>query len=233
MVLVASGPHGSGNASGSIGPDTYSHNRFGQYVRNRTKPINPKTTRQVGVRTALSACAARWLNVVTAAQRAGWDLYGSSIAMKNALGQNMLLSGYAHYLRTNIALSQAENIYIDAPPTVFALPGKDPALAITAATTTQLVSVSFDATQSWAAETGGRLLLLCGKPKLATRNFFAGPWRYMGDVDGSTPTPPTSPKTFTAPFTFAAGQKLWVQARILRADGRMTEPFQVSAVASA
>lgn len=233
MVLVASGPHGSGNASGSIGPDTYSHNRFGQYVRNRTKPVNPNTALQVAVRSILTQLTQRWSQVVTAAQRTAWDLYGSSVVMKNRLGEDMLLTGFNHYLRSNVSRLQAGATIIDPGPVIFELPEADPTFAVTGSEATQLLSFAFDVNLAWIDEDDAHLIKFQGSPQNPQRNFFGGPWRLLGTIDGDSVSPPTSPDDEAVAFAIAQGQRQWVYGRIARADGRLSEPFRADCITGA
>ena len=83
MALVKYGG-GVVQMSGSIGGDTHARNRYGNYIRARTKPINPNTDLQVAIRAAMAFLADRWSQTVTSAQRTAWNLYGASVAMKNA-----------------------------------------------------------------------------------------------------------------------------------------------------
>lgn len=233
MVLVASGPHGSGNASGSIGADTYSHNRFGQYVRNRTKPVNPNTPRQVLMRAALAELTVRWSQTLTAGQRTAWNLYASSVVMKNKIGEDTLLTGFNHYLRSNTSLIHFGGAPVDAGPTVFELPAHDPAYAIAISEATQQITVTYDDTMDWNDENGGRLLGFQGSPQNPQRNFFGGPWRWHGNLAGVNGAPPASPQILGTSFVCTAGQRVWTYGRISRADGRLSTPFQTDIIVGA
>lgn len=233
MVLVASGPHGSGNASGSLGPDTYSHNRFGQYVRNRTKPINPNTARQIAVRSALTTLTDRWSQTVTAVQRAAWNLYGSSVVMKNKIGEDTLLTGFNHYLRSNVPLMVIAATPVDAGPVIFELPAKDPTYAVAGSEATQVLTLTYDAAMAWATETGGYMFHYQGSPQNPQRNFFGGPWRLLGMTSGVDGAPPASPDLLGVQFAIAEGQRQWVYARIARTDGRLSEPFSADVLVGA
>lgn len=212
--------------SGSLAGNTFARNRYGNYVRSRTKPINPQTALQTAVRSAVAQLAARWSSTLTAAQRTGWNLYGSSVAVLNKLGETMYLSGYNHYIRSNLILVQIGETIVDAPPVIFEIPEKDPTFAISASEATQKFSCVLDNTLAWANEAGGFLVKYQGSPQNAQRNFFNGPWRLMGHVVGDDITPPTSPDEEDAVFAISEGQHLWVYARILRADGRLSEKFR-------
>jgi len=211
--------------SGSIAGSVFARNRFGNYIRPRTKPVNPNSSGQVGVRSALSYLSTYWHATLTAAQRVAWATYAASVAMKNRLGESIYLTGFNHFIRSNTELVNRSLTLVADGPTVLALPEKDPSFAVSGSAATQLISVAFDDTLDWLDEDDAYMLVYQGVPQIATRNFFGGPWRYMDNIPGDAVTPPTTPTTMTAPFTLVEGQKVWCYARIIRADGRVTEPF--------
>jgi len=222
MALVKFGG-GITAMSGSIAGNTFARNRYGNYVRARTKPVNPNTTEQAKMRSSISFCTAYWHNTLTADQRTAWDNYASAVAMKNKLGESVFLSGFNHFVRSNAeAKRQALTLYADGPSTL-ALPEKDPTLAAALDSPTQKISVIFDDTLPWCDEDGSYMYVYMGRPQLLTRNYFGGPWKYAGKITGSSVAPPSSGDLLDAPFTLTNGQKVFLYARIVRADGRITE----------
>lgn len=220
--------------SGSVGGTTHARNRYGFYVRNRTKPVNPNTDRQNAIRAALASLTQRWSQILTADQRTAWNLYGNSVVMKNALGEDIFLTGFNHFIRSNSFPVVVGGLGNDPGPVIFELPVKDPTFAISASAGTQTISYTFDGNMTWVSETNATLIKYMGSPQNAQRNFFAGPWRYHGVVVGDIVSPPSSPDDqIDPPFAFAAGQRIWCYARIRRADGRLSEPFQTSVLAGA
>jgi len=219
--------------SGSIGATVYSHNRFGQYVRARSVPVNPQSSRQQVARNTLRTLMAAWSAALTAAQRAEWTAYADAVSWLNRLGDTVTLTGIAHYLRSNAAILAAGLTRVDDGPAVLALPAGPGTFTVTASEATQQISVAFDNTEDWANEDAGALSVLMGMPQNATRSFFNGPWRWAGVIEGDSSTPPASPAAITAPFTFQEGQRIWCQARVLRADGRVAVPTAVNFLAAA
>jgi hypothetical protein len=232
MALVRYGG-GIAQMSGSLGGNTYAHNRSGNYVRTRTKPVNPNTDLQTKVRAAMAFLTDRWSQTLTGAQRAAWNLYASNVVMKNRLGVDINLSGFNHYIRSNMIRKQTTTAIIDDGPVVFEIPASDPTYAITASEATQVVSNAFDITMDWATEAGAYMYFFQGVPQNPQRNFFNGPWRLSGALAGADPGPLASPKDRPAVFAFAEGQRLWGYARISRADGRLSSPFQDSVLVDA
>jgi hypothetical protein len=232
MALVKLGG-GIVGISGSIAGNTFARNRYGNYMRARTKPINPNSSRQQVIRSALAALTTKWSQVLTAAQRESWKLYGESVSMLNRLGESIFLTGFNHFLRSNIPLAQAGEANVLPGPTLFELPITDLTFAISISEATQLITLTFDDTATWCDEDDAFLLLYQGSPQNAQRNFFAGPWRYAGKLEGDSVTPPATSATVACSFVATEAQKIWVYARILRADGRMSQPFRADVVVGA
>jgi hypothetical protein len=232
MALVKYGG-GIVQMSGSIAGETFARNRYGNYARARTKPINPKTAFQTLIRSALAFITDRWAQALTAEQRTAWNLYASNVAMKNKLGEVIHLTGFNHYIRSNIALKRAGKVTVDDGPVIFELPAKDPTFAITASEGTQEIEFSWDDEMPWASETGAYLLLYQGQPQNAQRNFFDGPWKKIGHIAGQDGSPTLDPQAKAIVFAIAEGQRQWVYARILRADGRLSEVFRADTFCAA
>jgi len=219
--------------TGSIAGNTYARNRYGNYARARTKPVNPNTDRQNAVRAAMAFLTDRWAQTLTGDQRTAWNLYGSNVAMTNRLGETINLSGYNHYIRSNLERKRVTGSVIDDGPVVFEIPAEDPTFAITASEATQQITFTYDDGMDWADENGAWLFLYQGQPQNPQRNFFAGPWRYCSIVEGVNGAPPASPKIADVQFAIAELQLQWGYARISRADGRLSQPFRDSVAVSA
>jgi len=222
MALVKYGA-GIIQMSGSIAGNVHARNRFGNYVRPRTKPVNPNSTRQESARTIVSYLAEYWHQDLTAVQRGLWNVYAAAVAMKNRLGETIHLTGFNHFIRTNAAQLGIGAALIEAAPTVLSLPEKDTNLVCSEEDiAAQTFTFTCDTT-GWAPNGDPKfgILIHQGQPKLASRNFFAGPWRYMGYIDAVAGAAGT--KTIAASFAFALGQKVWFQARVITTSGRLSE----------
>lgn len=214
------------DARGSLAGNTYSRNHYGAYIRARTTPTNPNTSLQQRARNAVGYLSDRWANTLTAAQRTAWNLYGSSVAMVDKLGATMYLTGYNHYQRSNSFLAQYGKTTISAGPTTFELPAKDPTLAITASEATQQYSLTFDDGLAWCSEDEAYMTVLCGAPQNAQRNYFGGPFKGIRFLEGDSVAPLASPQVIGALHGITQGQHLWIECRILRADGRLSQPMR-------
>jgi len=218
--------------SGSIGGMTGSHNAGGLYLRARAIPVNPNTAFQIAVRAALTQMVTRWTSVLTAAQRAAWNLYGTNTPVVDTLGDSRTLSGQQWYNASQIPRGQAITklsstlTVIDDAPTVF---NRGDFTTPTAATSgISGLQITFTNSDDWANEDDAAMLIFQGKPRNASRSFFKGPFRLVGVIEGDSGTPPTSPVTL-APATLAtlgyvttAGQRCMVAVAVTRADGRIS-----------
>ena len=211
--------------SGSIAGNTYARNRYGNYARARTKPTNPNIAKQVLVRSVMQNLTTRWAQTLSSAQRAAWNLYGTNVAMLNKLGETIKLSGFNHYIRSNHWFDRMSRTLVDDGPTTFELPATDPSMSISISEATQLVTMTFDDSQAWCSEDDAMLVILQSQPQNPQRNFFNGPWTGRSAKVGAAGVPVVSPLDYASITVATEGQRIWVKFRILRADGRLSQPF--------
>ncbi len=207
-------------SSGSLGGTVFSHNSGGRYVRERTIPTDPATSFQIPIRTALSSLVARWNNVLTQTNRDSWDLYAANVTLLNPLGDPINVSGMNMFVRSNVPRLQGILPLIVSGPTTFDIGLLSPCNIVSAEETSQLVIVSYDATDAWN-NAGGALMTYISRPQNVGVNFFKGPYRLAETALGSDPQ--VAPNSITAPFTITAGQRVWVKMVATLADGRFTE----------
>jgi hypothetical protein len=219
------------DARGSIGGQTHSRNRYGAYVRARTTPINPNSTRQSAIRAVVADVSAYWSDTLTIAQRAAWAVFAAAVSAKNKLGETIYLSGFNQFVKSNIALVNGGKAMVTTGPIVLELPGEDTAFASAVDASTGMITLTFDDTKDWCDEDDSQLIVQMGLPKAAGVGFFGGPWRHAGVIDGDGVAPPTSPDSSLAvPFSVGDGQKVWCRAKIQRADGRLSDWFRFDSI---
>jgi len=93
---------------GSIGGTTYTRNASGMIARQRVKPVDPQTNAQSECRSRFGGLADTWSNVLTQAQRDGWDAAGAQTLVPNKLGNMVPLSGFAFFGFVNNLLLEGE-----------------------------------------------------------------------------------------------------------------------------
>lgn len=208
-------------ASGSMGGQTASHNRGGMYLRARAVPTNPGSQFQQDIRTIFSGLTTRW-QVITAPQRAAWTTYAINVPVLNRMGDPIVLTGQQMYIRCNSARIQAGLSVVDDGPIVFAMDSLS-IVSITPADTSDILALVFDNTDEWANEDDAALLAYGARQQALTINYFRGPYRYAGKVEGDSVTPPTSPTvTVINPFEFDVGNAAFARVLSVRADGRIS-----------
>lgn len=219
------------SASGSVGGTTYSRNRFGQYRRSRAIPVNPNTQNQTQVRNAFTELVTRWTTVLTAAEREAWNLFGQNTPTVDALGSTINLTGQNWYIAANAVriqaaakLSSAAAI-IDEAPVIFDRGDfTDPIFTFGVAAG---IIAGVTSSDPWANEDDAFMFLFQGAPQNASRNFFKGPFRLIGEAAGDSTTPPTVISVTAANaailgYAYAEGQACWFNCVVVRADGRVS-----------
>jgi hypothetical protein len=211
-------------ASGSVGGLTASHNRGGLYFRSRSIPTNPNSPFQMAVRAHMGTLAEIWNGDLTQAQRDGWEVYGLGVPVIDVLGETRYLSGISHFCRSNVPRLQAGASRIDDAPSIYNLGDiGSPSGVISEAA--QEIAVTFDNTKAWAIADGGHLLVFCSRPQSPSINYFKGPYRFAGKIDGAA-VPPASPADIALPFAAVETQRVFYMIRGTTADGRLSLPFR-------
>src|SRR5687768_5863776 len=150
--------------SGSMAGSTSSRNRFGQYRRSRSIPVNPSSSFQAAVRARMQTNADAWRSI-TAAQREGWNDLGNQIVRTNSLGQYYTLTGFMAYVSiNNERLAAGDTVLADAP--LLDLPA--PLITITPTATVATLSVAYTTTPLAA---GVRLKVFASPGRSAGRSF--------------------------------------------------------------
>lgn len=214
--------------SGSIAGTVHARNRFGNYIRPRTKPVNPHSDRQEFIRAALSHLAEYWHHTLNDVERGLWNTYAAAVAMTNRIGETIHLTGFNHFLRTNCPqLMLAEAIKDAAPATLSLMEKDETTICAEEDIANQTFTFTFDNT-GWGVNPDDKywMCFYQGQPQLVSRFFFNGPWRFMsaaGTVAGDAGT-----QLLPAEFAFAEGQKVWFQARMISFSGRTSQVWTLA-----
>lgn len=198
-------------SSGSYQNLTFSRNRFGQYVRGRSVPVNPNTSFQVAVRTRMALNSAAWRSL-TALQRTGWADLGAQISRTDSLGQTYTLNGFEAYCSVNNnRLAAGDSVLSDAP--LYTVPSA--LVSITPTLTSAAFSLAYTVTPLPAAT---RIFWYCGPQRTAGRTFegdmrlinvtaaaAASPTNILAAYQGRFGTPITGNRIFISGVTYNAG----------------------------
>ena len=178
------------------GSDVFSKNHYGGFVRKRVKGTNPHTPKQINVRAFLTSLSKAW-KALTQNQRDGWNQYGTSILLKNRLGQSIHLTGEAWYLKLNRILQTIGSTVIGDAPAGSAVP---PDLADTPVLTCTSGS-AIGLTLGNAVSSENKLMVKMSPPLSPGKNYNSN-YRFLGIVVAAD----TTTKDFTAAYLAAFGK---------------------------
>ena len=154
-----------GQVSGSVGSNTFSRNRFGTYIRNRSIPINPNSSFQQNVRSVFANQSSGWQGLLTA-QKEAWKTWAQNNPVTDAFGDQQVLTGHQAYIQLNSRIGQAADTIILVPPVTGAPAG--------------LLSL----TATYDIGAGTSVLTFTAAPLAATQRMFL--WGALVDSKGIT-----------------------------------------------
>lgn len=201
-----------GEMSGSVRGNTWSHNKGGLYVRGRTIPTNPTSTKQSAARAILATLSSQW-STITAAQRLDWEQWAALNPVVDSLGQSFNRSGQQAFVGLNSRLLQAGAVAVLTCPATTG-PADLLTLVVTATSPTG-ISAAFTATPLGA---GKRLLLWGTIPGSAGRN----PNRNQARLIGYTAAAAATPAVFVTPYPGLVGNTSNFWAQVMDAAGQVS-----------
>jgi hypothetical protein len=208
--------------SGSEGGTTASRNRFGQYIRRRAVPVQPRTPAQLNQRARMTTNAAGW-RTITDAQRAGWADLGSQITRSDSLGQTYTLNGPLAYASVNNNKLDAGDAAVADAPAIVTPPDL---LTATITLTAASFSVAYTATPLAA---GVRLFIFVSPQQSAGRKFN-GDYRLLTVTAAAAASPANILAAYTAKFGVpVVGNRIFLSLQTYQ-GGFKGSPFNVSQV---
>lgn len=217
---------------GKIAATVYTKNRAGAAIRNRTTPINRRSTGQTSKRQQFSSLSSAWRGL-TQAQRDGWNSAAPSFPQQDSLGQTIFLTGAQLYIRCNanlILIGEAQ--IVDAPtPASFAVLALG---AYTAVSGTGVISLAYTPTPVPA---GFQVVVRASRPLSAGIDFVPqSAFRFIVAVAAAAASPVLLTTPYAAVFgaiTSKAGQKIFVEAFLVEeVSGLAGIPVRAVAVIS-
>lgn len=165
--------------SGSIADRTHSHNRAGQYTRNRRAPVQPiGTGRRSTVRAAFAAASSYW-STMSDVQRAAWDSFAPDHPVTDSLGQSIILTGHQMFVRVQSTRQNVAQAISPSIPEVMDLPNL--------AELTVAVSAGAGITIDCPTElTNAVLAVAVSRPVSAGRSFMKTFWQPHGSLGYTT-----------------------------------------------
>ena len=109
-------PLQSSEARGKVGGAVYNTTRGTRYVKQCTAPSQPRTPRQLLVRSITTEQTRRW-QTLTQPQRDQWTVYAQNHTELDWTGQPYRLTALNWFVRCNMRLKDTGKSVIDVPPT--------------------------------------------------------------------------------------------------------------------
>lgn len=111
------GPAHSTEARGAVGPLNYNTWRGVRVIKQKTGPSQPRTQRQLLVRSELVKFARLWAGL-TSAQRAAWTTWANDHPTTDWTGSSRRMTGMNAYAKANFMLQDTGNTLLTSPPAV-------------------------------------------------------------------------------------------------------------------
>ena len=213
-------------SSGSIAGTVFSHNRAGQYQRNRRSPVQPVGTgRRAFVRANLAAASSAWAALTSAAQ-ASWIAYANAHPITDSLGQSITLTGQQMYVAIGSQLLNVGQVL----PTAVPVSSSVSAPIVSVFTVTHLGVITITLTASGGAS--DFILLAFSAPLSAGVTFNSTYWQ-QAHVAGNSTGGATYGTAYVAQFgTIPAGTKVFLKLTPVNQYGVTGTPVTVTAIAS-
>lgn len=212
--------------SGSLAGQTASHNRAGQYLRNRRAPVQPVGTgRRAFVRANFAAASKAWAGL-SAATQASWIAYANSHPITDALGQSITLTGQQMFVSIGAQLLNCGSTLPTAVPvsSVVAAP------VLTVFTATHLGVITLTLTASGGASD---FILVAFSQPLSAGVTFNDTWWQQTHLAGNSTGGATFGTAYVVQFgTIPAGTKIFVKLTPVNQYGVTGTPVIQPAIVS-
>ena len=110
------------DARGKLGGHVFTKAKSGATIRTKVTPLNPKTSAQSEVRSALGANSQAW-RTLSETQRLAWNSAAQEVSKTNAFGDTYFPSGKNYFTAVNNNLRNIGEDVLLNPPSLVTMPG--------------------------------------------------------------------------------------------------------------
>jgi hypothetical protein len=167
-------------SSGSVNWRTASRNRNGQYIRNRSIPVQPRSTAQRAIRGFLVLASQSW-KALGADDQMAWKTFGSLHPRTDSLGQSNAPTGEQAF----VGISCTSQLLGDG--LIFGPPPAEPDMSGFVEGILDSSGATFTISGQ-VCPAGGRIMIWATKPTTTGRHFFGAPTYLQSTaIDQTTP----------------------------------------------
>lgn len=198
--------------SGSNAQNTASRNRFGQYLRTRAMPVNPRTQAQTRVRGTLGEVASLWGDISEDSRRS-WIDCAQRFPKVDALGQTIVLSAFQQFVRSNSALRFVGQAVQNSPKADQPF-SNNVILPTVHAGTTKLFEIAYTQPST------GQFLVIDVSGQVSRGITFWSDYRNLAIQSSAGPSPAEELAKYEALYgPLVAGSRIWFRSRVLNECG--------------
>ncbi len=223
---------GVADARNKLGGHVFSKNRNGAYVRQKVSPTQPRSTKQLAVRSTFGAISKAWATVLTDLQRSGWISLASSNPSPDQFGNPQILTGLQFYQKVNRNLSTIGVTRLDDAPPDQTVEGLT-SLNVTATFTGSILTVGFGPSPLDAEM---HLVITATPPVSPGKSFLTAFLKLVfADLNDMSTAPINIYTEWNAMFgALQPGQKIGVSAYVISdTTGAASTPASASTITGA
>lgn len=220
------------DARGSVGGNVFSRGRGGAILRNRVKPVNPRSALQNVRRGQQSFLSRYWSQTLTVQERADWNAYAAGTTWTNKLGQSIEINGNAAFMRLNSLLLLIGVAVREGAPTAMGHAGGI-TLAFDAESDTSNIEVAEPGGAFDKDLDGDYVILFQALPVSGGRAAGTKGFRYIGYFEGDSVAAPTFPQDIASAYTMVDGQIATCRAIHIDPDFRVSSAVYQSEIVAA
>jgi len=210
----------------------HSRNTYGNYVRQKVSPVQPRTPRQQQLRSQLSDLAKRYSTVLTDEQREAWISFAAANPVIDVFGDSITLTGINMYQKINNLRRLMGLPILDNPPADLSVQQPTAAglsIAYEGTPPTLKIKVTFAPSP---APTGHRVEVWATEPMKPGVMFFSHKLRLLCISGANQASPYDITNEYIARFgSPPAGTKIGVEVRFVKeANGAQSRGLRASAI---
>jgi len=210
----------------------HSRNTYGNYIRQKVSPVQPRTERQQQIRAQLSELSKRYSTVLTEEQRLAWISFAAANPVVDVFGDSIVLTGINMYQRVNNLRKLMGLPILDDPPSDFSVQSPtDAGLEITWEGTPPALRIRVTFAPS-PAPSNHRVEVWATEPMKPGVMFFSQKLRLLVISPANQTSPYDITSAYIARFgTPAEGTKIGVEVRFVNENnGAQSRGLRATAI---